>query len=214
MKKILFILLTSSFIFNIYLLDTEVVVQDNFNDYSAPTREVESFDEVKLAQSSVANKEINDHCPPLKKTDLLKSEKKPVSDASDIESQKEIQEKIKSTTKKWLADSERFFVDEIRISDEQIARYHELAKERQREIDIYFQPKMDKLKEDSERSGDKKTFYMHTTEDSVFLGEVAMKYDSLLKETFSENAYKDYKEFVRNYNQELMNSGFFYPIEF
>ena len=216
MKKALLILLVLSFGFNLYLLDYEQVAVDDFEEDSMPIKRSQILDEVKVAQSSLKSSmksspksatSFDCSCPKA----IEKIQK--VSE-SDKNIELDVQRKLNESKTKWLADSEKFFIDEIRLSDSQIMRYHELALNRQKEIDNYFLPKMEKVNEENERSGSDKGFYLHTTEDSIFMGEVALKYDSFLKENFSENAFKDYKEFVRNYNQKLMTSGFYYPIEF
>ena len=210
MKKALLILLVLSFGFNLYLLDYEQVIVDDFEDDAKPIKRSEILDEVKVAQSSIQpTAKLDCSCPKAIET-IEKFSQAPSEDYDE----EEVRRKLENSKSKWLADSEKFFIDEMRFSNSQVMRYHELALNRQKEIDDYFQPKMDRVVEDNERSGSKKSFYLHTTEDSIFLGNIAQKYDNLLKENFSINAFKDYKEFVRNYNQKLMTSGFYYPIEF
>jgi hypothetical protein len=59
MKKLLVLSLLISFSFNLYLVNVEYVVKDDFeSDYAPISEPLERVDEVKLAQSSVLKKHI------------------------------------------------------------------------------------------------------------------------------------------------------------
>jgi len=216
MKKLLIVLLTVSIGFNLYLIDVEYVVQDDLSQPDSLDR-VEVIDQVKLAQSAIKNKKNQNNCKC--KEDSLTDKVSFKSKEDFVENQaqdrlaydeKEISEKLNQKHKEWLEKSERFFEDELRLTHDQIMRYQELSVARQIEVDEYFNPKMEAL-----RDGDQYQAYMHTTDDTIFMGKLAEKYNKLLEETFGRSGYMAFREFVSKHNQSAIKEDkFFYTVEF
>lgn len=215
MKKLLFILLTVSIGFNLYLIDVEYVVQDDFSDTEKKDVIEEVVDSVKLAQSAIKNKNLNCECINQKKTNKIPkiSEEKPfenIDEESKLSYSDKVREELNQKHKEWLEKSEKFFIDDLRISQAQMMRYEELKVARQIEMDEYFNPKME-----SNGKGDGTDVYYHTPEDTIFMGKITEKYNSLLKETFGEENYLAFREFVRKHNQSaIKNDSFYYTVEF
>jgi hypothetical protein len=207
MKKLLLLLLTLSVGFNFYLIDVEYVVQDDFNNDSDEIIEMNNVvDEVKLAQSSVSKSKDSCACDKTIKLDL-KKELGITNSVKEKDTFDEFaaQEKLQSLHKEWLEKSDDFFVDDLRLSQEQIMKYHELSVLRQKDMDDYFTAKMeDKI------SGE--TTYMYDSEDTIFMGKLTEKYNDLLKGNFGGEAYSRYQAFVLKHNQS--DTEFIYTIQF
>lgn len=218
MKKLLFLLLTVSIGINLYLVDVEYIVQDDFN--SEPERNIPKtniIDEVKVAQSAMA--------PAIKKCECAQNLKQNVTDNKSIlpidESEKDIQEKLdfdevavkeklELKHQEWIEKSDRFFIDDLRLSQNQISRYKELSTRKQAEVDNYFNERMKNLND----SGEVET-YIYTSEDTIMMGKIAEKYNKLLKENFGAEAYQQYRKFVTQHNKSAFKEDkFFYSVEF
>jgi len=207
MKKLLLLLLTLSVGFNFYLIDVEYVVQDDFNNESEEIIEMNKVeDEVKLAQSSVSKSESSCSCEKANSLNL----KKDLGIANNVK-EKEVfdefaaQEKLQALHKEWLEKSDNFFMDDLRLSQDQIMKYHELSVLRQKEMDDYFNAKM-------EAQVDGETTYMYDSDDTIFMGKLTEKYNELLVANFGKDAYKSYQAFVQKHNQT--NKEYIYTIQF
>ena len=214
MKKFLLLCLLVSVGFNLYLVKYEYIVRDDFEDDYAPATEmVEAVDQVKLAQSAVAKKEIlkpkkscscKQNTPKYAQSFDERDERAP----NEKYSEDFIREQIEQKHREWLEESDKFFYEELRLSSEQIARYRELAKNRQKEIDIYFNKKHADLAEGETAS------YMFTSEDTIFMGKVTEAYEESLREAFGEENYKSHKDFINKHNSRLNSEEFVQYVEF
>jgi hypothetical protein len=207
MKKVLLLLLTVSIGFNFYLIDIEYVVQDDFNgrDIEEYRNEVKNVvDEVKLAQSSVSKNSKSCVCDKSAKVDLKKDLNIDNSDKENFD-EVAVREKMQNLHKEWLEKSDNFFVDDLRLSQDQIMKYHELSVLRQKDMDDYFTAKM-------EGKSSEETTYMYDSEDTIFMGKLTEKYNNLLISTFGEGAYGRYQAFVQKHNQS--NTEYIYTIQF
>lgn len=208
MKKLLFIGLIVSVCFNLYLVNVEYVVVDDFNDDSlGQDKDISSSiidDQVKLAQSSI-QKPLKDQCSCKEMTKEEVAEKK--SQLSDDE----MKEQITAKNREWLEKSENFFIDELDLDSEQISRYRELGVLRQKEISDYFEKKMAKINGDN---GDTNETYFFTTDDTIFMGTIAQNYEIILKGLFGEESYQRHKAFIKNHNKKVETDEFVQLIEF
>ncbi len=216
MKRFLTFCLVISVGFNMYLYNTEYVVRDDFNDnYDHITPEIPVNDHVKLAQSAILKKE---DCGADQKAFLRRkpTQKKNASTKDEIDkedeapmlSEVEIREKLEARYNEWVEKSDNFFIDELDITAEQVAAYRNLSKQRQSEITDYFNRKTKDAKEDSPSA------YMFTSDDTIFMGRLAQKYENLLKENFGEENYKKHKQFIKNHNDTIMTDEFVQVVEF
>lgn len=216
MKKILILSLLISVSFNLYLVNVEYVVKDDFESDYAPINEpLERVDEVKLAQSSVLKKQILKPKKSCKCSESLRAAKEEMSDNLEGQiteaqkySEQYIQEQVEKKLAQWVEDSDKFFYDELGLSSEQIARYRELARSRQKEIDAYFSKK--------HKASDKgeEVAYLYTSDDTIFMGKITEVYEEALKEVFGADNLSRYKNFVNEHNS-LLNKDEFIPfIEF
>lgn len=215
MKKFLTFCLVISVGFNLYLYNTEYVVHDDFNDeYDDFTPELPVNDHVKLAQSAISKED----CGPVKKAFLRRkpTQKKNTNTKDEVNkeddapmlSEVEIREKLEARYNEWVEKSDNFFIDELELTAEQVAAYRNLSKQRQSEITDYFNRKTKDASEDSPAS------YMFTSDDTIFMGKLAQKYESLLKENFGEENYKKHKNFIKNHNDTIMTDEFVQVVEF
>lgn len=207
MKKLLLLLLTLSVGFNFYLIDVEYVVQDDFSNDSDEIIEMNKVvDEVKLAQSSVSKSIKTCSCEKSSALNLKKDLgiSNPVKEKDNFD-EFAAREKLQALHKEWLEKSDSFFMDDLRLSQDQIMKYHELSVLRQKEMDDYFNAKM-------EAQVDGETTYMYDSEDTIFMGKLTEKYNELLKGNFGKDAYKRYQAFVQKHNQT--DTEYIYSIQF
>ena len=223
MKKIFIPLFILSFGLNLYYIGGDEVALDEFESVEplerTQVKEIKMKDSIKLAQSGIkkAQPHKSDSCVC---TNTEKSLAKLNSDSdSDLASKdidqketKDIEKQMRESKKLWKEESQKFFVDVLRLSTEQIEKFSKLKENRAKEIDDYIMPKVKKLQEES---GNENAMYFHTSEDSIFYGDIAKKYNKLLKDNFGEQEYKEYRAFLDQFNQEQASrSKFFFPNEF
>ncbi len=216
MKKILFLALGLSLFLNLYLIDSSVEVVNDFDEkpIERVKKEKSLQDKVILAQSSISKKiQANANlcaCPSLDDTD------KEVSKAPErkVYDEETAAKKMKQITKDWHKKSHDFLFNELRLREEQIERYKELVLMRKQEADEFFSPKVKRAEENAKLNNEENAYYIHSTEDTVFMGKLAERYDSLLRQNFGDQAFSDYKKFINKYNKEIAKEDFFYPIEF
>ncbi len=221
MKKIFIPLFVLSLGLNLYYIGGDEVALDEFDSVEPleRTQVKEMKDSIKLAQSGIkkADPQKSDSC-------ICANSKTPItklkSDSSidvasgdrDKEETKEIEKQISESKKLWKEESQKFFVDVLKLSSEQIEKFSVLKENRAKEIDEYIMPKVKKLQEES---GNENAMYFHTSEDSIFYGDIAKKYNKLLQDNFGEQEYKEYRAFLDQFNQEQASrSKFFFPNEF
>lgn len=218
MKKFLTICLVFSVGLNLYLINTEHVVRD---DLEADLEDFERApvvmnDKIQLAQSAI--KKDSSGCDN-KKTKIIKRKIKRVSKHNQAEiedvqgneksfTEEEIREKLEVSYQQWLDKSENFFIEDLRLSAEQIAAYRSLSSQRQNDINAYFDQKT-KGGTDTSPSA-----YMFTSEDTIFMGKLAQKYERQLKEAFGEKNYRKHKNFLKNHNNSAMTDEFVQVVEF
>jgi len=216
MKKTLYFALFISMGFNFYLLNSKIEVANNFEEETTlkkyQNRPVQ--DRVDIAQSSVAKslpaKSNNCECSSTKSSDSVNLEPEVPQKAYD---EKAVAKKLKNLKLKWEKDSRNFFYNDLLLRDDQIERYNELVKMRKLEADDYFEPKIKNAQVADQENGGL-PYYIHTTEDTVFMGKLAERYDSLLHENFGDQAFSDYKKFINKHNKETIKEDVFFPIEF
>lgn len=215
MKKLLVLLLTVSVGFNFYLIDVEYVVQDDFNnepEYYDEIKNVDVSDEVKLAQSSISKKQNKRcSCDDANKKISKNSKQTEPQKKDEIEGKKEIdevvvRERLQELHKEWLEKSDRFFVDDLRLSQDQILKYHELSVLRDKEIDDYWNVKH------GDNQGN--TTYIFDSNDTIFMGKITEKYNNLLKENFGQESFSRYQDFLQKHNQVDTENDFIYTIQF
>lgn len=216
MKKILFLALIISVGFNFYLVSSKVEVASIFKEEAILNKQQNKLlqDKVVVAQSSVAKSlpvKVNKcECSKLKTSDSVNLVPEVPQKAYD---EKAIAKKLKDLKLKWEKDSRNFFYNDLLLRDDQIERYNELVKMRKLEADDYFEPKIKNAQVADQENGGL-PYYIHTTEDTVFMGKLAERYDSLLHENFGDQAFSDYKKFINKHNKETIKEDVFFPIEF
>jgi hypothetical protein len=213
-QKILFIALCVSVVFNIYLVKYEVVVTNDF-DQQEQTLDKQVKDQVTIAQSSV-KKNSHDCAPAAMATmseetgNLAKvkiDETSGPKEKLDLSSE-QIQEKLEAKYRQWIEKSDQFFIDDLRLSPDQIARYRDLTLQREKDISDYFTQKHKSQEEGSLES------YLYTSEDTIFMGKLAERYENLLKENFGQENYQRHREFIKKHNGKMKNDDFMQIIEF
>jgi hypothetical protein len=216
MNKLLFWALIISVGFNIFqinsIVDVVSVVTENPIQKSSAKKSV--IDKVHLAQSSLS-KSLSKNlkkcdCSNISDLDTKELKSETMEKAYD---EKAIAKKLKNLKLKWEKDSQEFFYNDLRLRDDQIERYKELVKMRKHEADDYFEPKIKNAQVADQENGGL-PYYIHSTEDTVFLGKLAERYDSLLHENFGDQAFSDYKKFINKHNKETIKEDIFFPIEF
>lgn len=217
MKKFLVFALIISVGFNLYLMDSTVEVVDDFDSGPAARLPKKPLiqDKIKLAQSSIKKtKDLETSkckCSEVTNGLTTKSDSTPTHKIYD---EKAVAKRIEKITTDWIKYSDDFFYNELRLRDDQIERYKELVLMRKQESDDYFSPKVKKAEHNAKLNNEKNSYYIHTTEDTVFMGKLAERYDLLLKENFGDQAFSDYKKFLKDYNKEIAEEDFFFPIDF
>lgn len=214
MKKFLLFCLLLSVGFNLYFVKSEYIVRDDFNNDGLDS-EVLVDDQVSIAQSSLKNIKKTDCVAPQilrRKAALLNK----ISDKENIESDNKddnfkeevMREKLEARYNEWIDKSENFFYDELDLSAEQVAAYRSLSKERQDEISEYFNRKTKNASKDTPSS------YMLNSDDTIFLGKVAEKFEGLLKDNFGAENYRKHKQFIKKHNDNIMTDEFVQVVEF
>jgi hypothetical protein len=206
MKKILISLLTISLGFNVYLLSIETVIEDNF-DSDLPG---DVNDAITLAQSSVEKKSVTTNCDnnTIKDNDsVLLDEhvgKKHIENKiTDVKNESEETASSKAFDRiqqKWFENSNEFFEQELGLSNDQIAQFHELKVQRTQELDDHILPRL----EEHRKANGEKVPYLFTMEDSIFMGNLNQRYMKRLKEVFGDYAFEQYQQFKTKFNQKLM----------
>lgn len=116
--------------------------------------------------------------------------------------------------KRWRVESEEFFVNELNFSSSMLESYRELARDREEELNEYFSPKILQAKEEAKIKNSKVTYYIHNTEDRMFLAMVSKKYEDMLQASLSEDDFVKYQDFLKDYNLKIAEEGSFYPVDF
>lgn len=216
MKKLLFISLLISLGFNFYLYKSQYVIVDDFADDQLdqiPAQEPMN-DQVKLAQSSIKKttdceslnkKKSLPHQKALKTTPYMEQDQD--EEFSDLRDDV-LRRKMEESYDQWLVKSDNFFYEDLRLSREQVARYRELSAQRQQEISQYFELKRASSDDSNAQA------YLFTTEDTIFMGNLAQKYERLLKENFGEKNYRRHKKFIKRHNAQVMSDEFVQVVEF
>lgn len=214
MKKFLVFCLLVSVGFNLYMVKSEYVVRDDFNDdYEEALSEKMVNDQITIAQSAIkkdcacSKTSLLKRKPKLTKKVVAQNEEPEIEDKQEY-SEEVIREKLEARYNEWVDKSENFFLDELSLTAEQVASYRNLSKKRQNEISEYFNQKSKNAEEDSPST------YMFTSDDTIFMGRVAQKYENLLKDNFGEENYKKHKQFIKNHNDSIMTDEFVQVVEF
>lgn len=213
MKRFLSISLLVSVGLNLYLLNGEFIFRDDFSEDTNEFAPQETVgDQVKLAQAALKKESCECKKPALvrRKRKVLKKAQKDIFEqkvAQEKEiSEDEMREKMEASYQAWMDKSENFFIEDLHLNAEQIAAYRELSARREAEISNYF---TQKTKERGNPAA-----YLFTSEDTIFMGRLAEKYEGQLKEVFGEENYKKHKSFISKHNGSAMADEFVQVVEF
>lgn len=213
MKKFLAFSLVCSLGLNLYLFNSEYILRDDF-EADLEEFEYESAvinDSVQLAQSGIQKQTAD--CEPkakiIRKKKIIKTQMKEEPNHGDEEiSHEEVRASLEESYQKWIDKSENFFIEDLQLNAEQIAEYRKLSAQRQNEISSYFDKKTKGGTDDSPSA------YIFTTDDTIFMGRIAEKYERLLKASFGEENYLKHKNFIKNHNNSSMTDEFGQVVEF
>lgn len=211
MKKYLVLALVCSLGLNLYLVNVEYVVQDDFEKDYDQLPEQKINDQVTIAQSALQKKNQNNcqcDCNKINANKNMIVKDEIIAERKDQLSEEVIREKIEQGNQQWLENSENFFMDDLRLSPDQIARYRDLNIQRQNEISKYFEQKTKVNGDDSPET------YLFTSEDTIFMGKLAEKYEKMLKDNFGDENYQRHREFIKKHNNKLKTDEFVQLIEF
>ncbi|MAX67003.1 MAG: hypothetical protein QF441_15875 [Bacteriovoracaceae bacterium] len=189
--------LLTSVCFNIYLLNTEVVVKDDLDsDIIEPLD-----DHISVAQSALkkTKKPVRNNSKKLKE---IEKSFFPNKDSNEAEvsnkTESNFSEKdYENSQQAWKDTVTEYLEYELRVPFTSIQTYFDIQKQREQEISEYMAPKLQNTDET----------YLFTMEDNIEMAKINSKYLKRLQETLGEKAYREFINFRQKYNKKMIESG-------
>lgn len=212
MKKFIFgSLLIGSFGMNIYLMNSEVVIHDEFDDEILE----EIDDEITLAQSAIQKIERGNFRSPTITEKPKIAESRPLKDVINSSTKEKAEqfdeydyskqlEQVRSDWNRKLMD---VLITDLKISEDVLVDYQEMQKNLRKETDNFMQPLLENYSSDEP--------YFFTIEDSVAISKINEKYIDKLKKLLGDAGYQLYKKTRIEYNKKMIEQEKFqYNIDF
>ena len=197
--KIALVLLAISIGFNIYFLQVETTVVDTFDE------KLPEVDQVKVAQSSIAK------CPTVKEKIIYK--------CNDKEPQKVVNDSVTTSKnegilsdpemvyhdfqQKWFDSVNEYLELDLRLPTDKISRYHELRSDREAELS---QLLSQKIQEFVDENGENSSYPL-SSEDTIALGKLNLKYEKALLDLFGIDQLKEYQKFKSDFNKKFQGTS-------
>lgn len=201
MKKILAVLLLCSLSLNIYFMNADEVVVDNF-DEGADLK----IDKIKVAQSAIKpvcptpQEKVIYECPLESNIDDSKEEKSHEDALFDEVAYEDSQ-------RQWERKITEYLETELRLPQEKIDQFHQLKTMREQELGELFRRQFEEHKQkygdlDSQESG---RVIFTDPEDTIAVGKINLKYEKKLLDLFGIESTKQYQRYKYLHNQNSQN---------
>lgn len=187
MNKMLFALLCGSIGFNFYFINAEVLVEDTLDHES-----IEVNDEISVAQSSISKVP---HSGPTKRSTKIFEK---IESAGSTSEEFLLDDSYDDGKGKWKSAAKDFFEYELKLSESKHSAYVNISNQRRIEIDEFTLALTKKSRV---------TPYLFTIEDNIAISEINKRFLSKLKIELGERAFIEYKDFLKKYNQKLIETN-------
>jgi len=193
-------LLLGSIGLNIYLLNTEVVVENNLDENTFQVN-----DEIKIAQSAIkkaelSNKKHKRNNRKIRKSFLPEDTSSPSVEHTQEKTENAVYEvQYQESLTKWDEKLNQHLELDLNLTPDEIQQFNSILKKRMTAINSYMEPIL--------REQDPEVGYMNTVEDNIEISKINITYSEYLKGFLGPVAYEAYANFRKNHNANEFQNG-------